>query len=103
MWVYLRMTDNQFIEILPNGRDEPAPDREANAINHFCLQVDSMIETEKALDALGIVMTTTPQVGLDGNWQCWIEDPDGNRIEFMQIMSGCMQEVAIRRMQETGK
>ncbi len=103
MLVYLRMTDDQFVEIFPEGRDERAPDRNANAINHFCLQVESMEETVIALKKLDIKLTAGPNVGLDGNWQCWIEDPDGNRIEFMQMMPGCMQEVAIKRIQETRK
>jgi lactoylglutathione lyase len=103
MLVYLRMTDDQFIEIFPQGRDERAPDKDANAINHFCLQVDSMAQTAAQLDALGIVMTTKPKIGLDGNWQCWIEDPDGNRIEFMQMTPGCMQEAAIKRITATGQ
>jgi hypothetical protein len=24
-------------------------------------------------------------IGLDGNWQAWVKDPDGNAIEFMQL------------------
>ncbi|MGL4489733.1 MAG: VOC family protein [Rhizobiaceae bacterium] len=103
MLVYLRMTDDQFIEIFPEGRDERAPDRNANAINHFCLQVDNMLDTVAALDTLGIRRTSGPNLGLDGNWQCWIEDPDGNRIEFMQMMPGCSQEVAVKRIRDTGK
>ena len=27
------------------------------------------------------------KLGADGNYQCWVVDPDGNRIEFMQITS----------------
>ena len=31
----------------------------------------------------------------DLNWQAWIEDPDGNRIELMQMMPDCLQLAAI--------
>lgn len=102
MLVYLRMTDDQFIEIFPGGEGEVAPGWNANAINHFCLQVDDMQATAADLTARGIPFLREPKVGLDGNWQCWVSDPDGNRIEFMQMMPGCMQEVAIARLQKKG-
>ena len=37
-------------------------------------------------------------MGLDRNRQCWIEDPDGNRIEFMQMSPESMQAEAIKRL-----
>jgi catechol 2,3-dioxygenase-like lactoylglutathione lyase family enzyme len=36
----------------------------------------------------GISFLVEPQLGLDGNRHCWIGDPDGNHIEFMQMMLG---------------
>jgi lactoylglutathione lyase len=100
MLVYLRMTDDQFIEIFPGGEGDIAPGWNANAINHFCLEVDDMKATAADLVARGIPFLLEPKVGLDGNWQCWINDPDGNRIEFMQMMPGCMQEEAITRLRK---
>jgi lactoylglutathione lyase len=43
-------------------------------------------------------LTTEPKLGLDGNRQAWFEDPDGNRIELMQMLPGNMQEAAIKRL-----
>ena len=37
-------------------------------------------------------------MGADYNHQAWIEDPDGNRIELMQMMPKAMQLEAIRTM-----
>jgi lactoylglutathione lyase len=37
--------------------------------------------------------------GLDGNRQSWLEDPDGNRIELMEMAPDCLQHRAIRRLQ----
>jgi len=37
-------------------------------------------------------------MGADNNLQAWIADPDGHRIELMQIMPGCMQAEAIARL-----
>jgi lactoylglutathione lyase len=33
----------------------------------------------------GLKIEGEPTRGLDGNFQYWIADPDGNRIELMQI------------------
>ena len=98
MLVYLRMTDTQYIEIFPGGQGAIAPEWGDTAINHFCLQVADIQATAADLRARGIKFLVEPQLGLDGNWQCWISDPDGNRIEFMQMMPGCMQELAIKRL-----
>ena len=33
----------------------------------------------------GVEIDVMPRQGKDLNWQMWIRDPDGNRIEIMQI------------------
>jgi lactoylglutathione lyase len=96
--VYLRITDTQFVELFPGGVGDRAPERDATAMNHICLQVESVELAAAALRKLGVTITTEPKLGLDGNMQCWLEDPDGNRIELMQMLPGNMQEEAIRRM-----
>ena len=46
LWlVYLRITDTQFLELFPGGKGSRAPDREATAINHFCLECDDLDAT----------------------------------------------------------
>ena len=80
LWlVYLRITDTQFLELFPDGQGDRAPDQNTTA------------------DA-GVKLTVEPKMGRDGNRQCWIEDPDGNRIEFMQMSPSSMQVEAIRRL-----
>ena len=55
-----------------------------------------------ALREAGIALTVEPKTGRDNNRQCWIEDPDGNRIEFMQMSDGSMQAAAIERLRRMG-
>jgi lactoylglutathione lyase len=99
LWlVYLRITDTQFLELFPGGEGERAPGSNATAVNHFCLESRNLEATAAALRLAGIPLTVEPKVGADGNRQCWIEDPDGNRIEFMEMMPGSMQMEAIRRL-----
>lgn len=99
LWlVYLRITDTQFLELFPGGEGERAPGPERTAVNHFCLECTDIHATADALRAAGVALTVEPKMGADRNWQCWIEDPDGNRIEFMQMAADAMQVEAIRRI-----
>jgi lactoylglutathione lyase len=96
--VYLRITDTQFLELFPDGDGAKAPGWEQTAMHHICLAVADMDATAADLTARGVSFAIQPKLGLDGNRQCWIEDPDGNRIEFMQMLAGNMQEAAIERL-----
>jgi lactoylglutathione lyase len=99
LWlVYLRITDTQFLELFPGGQGSRAPGSETTAVNHFCLESDDLDVTAERLKQAGVRLTVEPKMGLDGNRQCWIEDPDGNRIEFMQMSPESMQAKAIRRL-----
>lgn len=70
-WIqYLKVADGMFIELF-YGSPQPAPQ---GSYSHLCLEVDA-----------------GPSLGKDGNWQCWSHDPDGNRIEFMQISPDSLQ------------
>ncbi|MGN7295460.1 VOC family protein [Rhizobium sp. SAFR-030] len=96
LWlVYLRVTDNQFVELFLDGIGERAPGADTTGYNHLCLSVPDIETSVTELQAAGIDLTRPKVLGLDGNWQCWIEDPDGHRIEIMQMMPDSMQSKAI--------
>jgi catechol 2,3-dioxygenase-like lactoylglutathione lyase family enzyme len=40
--VYLRITDDQYLEIFPGAVQDSAPGPETNGINHFCLVVEDI-------------------------------------------------------------
>ena len=43
LWlVYLRITDDQYLEVFPEAVGDRAPEREANGLNHICLEVDGI-------------------------------------------------------------
>ena len=96
--VYLRITDTQVVELFPGGEGTRAPNRDATAINHICLEVACVDDAAGHLRKIGVKLTAEPKLGLDGNRQAWFEDPDGNRIELMQMLPGNMQEEAIKRL-----
>jgi catechol 2,3-dioxygenase-like lactoylglutathione lyase family enzyme len=93
--VYIQVAPTYFIELFPGGHGE-------NTIgtlgyNHFCLLVDDLAATLQELAERGLPIKGEPVRGQDTNWQYWLEDPDGNRIELMQIMAGSPQAEADAR------
>ena len=101
--VYLRITDDQYLELFPDGVGDRAPGRDATAVNHICLGVDDIDSVVAQIKQAGIKLTAEKKMGADYNYQAWIEDPDGNRIELMQMMPNCMQLEAIKRMKVEAK
>jgi lactoylglutathione lyase len=100
--VYLRITDTQFLEIFPGADAERAPGWNDNAITHICLEVDDLDRVVADIEAAGIKLIIEKKTALDRNRQAWIEDPDGNRLELMQIAPNSMQVEAIRRLKVEG-
>lgn len=86
--VYIQITAGHFIELFPDAQDaprEPPPLDPQASYNHFCLVVDDLAATLKELAGRGLEINGSPTEGLDTNLQFWLKDPDGNRIELMQI------------------
>src|SRR5262245_16708342 len=101
LWLlYLRVTDTQYPEVFPDGEGDRAAEREAVGYNHMCFEVPDIEQTVRELEALGIPLIRPKIKAADGNWQTWIEDPDGHRIELMQMAEDSLQLKAIRRMHE---
>ena len=80
--------DGTFLEFFyPKGQKvEPL-----KADHHFALITDDIFETERLLDAHGVEILSRPQIVRDGNWQLWCRDPNGYRVEIMQISPNCPQ------------
>ena len=103
LWiVYLRVTDDQYIELFPDGVGERSAGATITGINHICLGVDDIDLVIGQLKAAGVKLTADKKMGVDHNFQAWIEDPDGNRLELMQLTDRAMQLEAIRNMKAGG-
>lgn len=98
--VYLQIAPGHFIELFPGAAQVgPQPGRDAG-YNHFCLLVDDIQATVRQLEARGLPIEGAPTKGLDNNYQYWVTDPDGNRIELMQIMAESPHSAADARWSE---
>ncbi len=62
----------------------PTPAARA-ALCHLCLLTGDLHATVEQLRQADIAIDREPKVSMDGNWQAWIHDPDGNAIELMQL------------------
>ena len=96
--VYLRITDEQYLEVFPGAENDRAPGWDANGMNHMCLAVEDIDAVVKRIEAAGITLLLPLKMAVDGNRQAWIEDPDGNRIELMEMDANSLQLKAIARL-----
>jgi len=92
-WIeYLKVSDGQFIELFyTKDSFEPLPMWKNKHYVHLCLAVDDIHAVAKVIVDAGYNLEIAPNKGSDNNWQCWTCDPDGNAIEFMQIMPDSLQ------------
>ena len=89
-WIeYLMVPDGRFIELFHPGA-EGIPEI-GNSYLHLCLEVDDCAAAVQELEGKGIEIVTKMKQGRDGNLQAWIKDPDGRRIEIMQLTESSAQ------------
>ncbi len=88
LWiVYLKAGNGSFIELFPVEVTTPSQ----GSYVHFCLSVDDLSATLEELRIRGMDCPGEPNRGKDGNLQYWIADPEGNKVELMQIMPDSLQ------------
>lgn len=94
--VYMRFDDKTYLELFPGG-DGPV-DTQATGVNHLCLTVDDIEVAETHLQSVGIPLESPRRDvrGVDRNRGMWVVDPDGNRIEIMEMAANCIQYEAIK-------
>ena len=105
-WIaYLRITDELYIELLPGGKGR-AGDQQAAGLNHLCLTTPDIEMTARELEKAGVPLVSPldpSKRGVDHNRGMWIVDPDGNRIEIMEMAANCVQYEALATLKRTGQ
>ena len=93
-WIeYIKICKGQFIELFYGGSASEDAGL-MSGYSHLCLEVEDIQSLAQTLKSKGITIDAGPNQGIDKNWQCWVKDPDGNRIEMMQISSESPQAKA---------
>jgi len=82
--VYVWAGGHQFIELFYS---QPGQEKTQGGIghNHMCFAVDDIEAAADNIVRTGHPLDTAPRSGKDHNLQAWTHDPDGNRIELMQL------------------
>jgi lactoylglutathione lyase len=86
--VYVEFAPGQFVELFPGGKqplEPPAVPGEAIRYEHYCVLVDDLDATLAHLASHGVTPASPPRTGRAGQRLAFIADPDGNRIELMEI------------------
>jgi len=113
--IYLRVTDTQFVELFDDAQGANPPFG-ANGLDHFCFNVDNLEQVVGDLLDKGLKVyrwfenngvpelrsmgTGAIVLGPDGNKQAWLRDPDGNRVELIEMLAGNLQAAALSRLRE---
>ena len=89
--VYMYIGDGQFIELFYGDKNGERA-RGNIGYEHICLETLDIHKTADNIVKTGNPLDAAPDVKNDGNWQCWTHDPDGNRIEIMQMNADSLQK-----------
>ncbi len=85
-WIeYLKVAPGQFVELFHGGKNKAEAVNDAIGMDHVCFEVEDIQVIAAQLKKNGVTLDVEPTRGKDRNFQCWAKDPDGNRIEFMQL------------------
>ena len=94
IWIiYLELGNGSFIELF-DKEDATTPNPPKNEhfnYLHFALEVEDIHALKEELLQKGVEIDRGPTLGVEGTWQMWTHDPDGNQIEWMQYTEASMQ------------
>jgi lactoylglutathione lyase len=83
--VYLHLGGRQFVELFYDGTRDNPWNPALRGFNHICFEVGDIHKAAEHITGAGYKLDSPPVQGCDLNWQAWVTDPDGIRIELMQI------------------
>ncbi|MDR1904423.1 MAG: VOC family protein [Treponema sp.] len=99
--IYIYIAPYQFIEIFPGGTEEAVQDRQcAIGHSHICYEVDDLAAYQEEVRARGAPIDVELKTGFSKCLQFWTHDPDGNRMEFMQLPPESLQFQAVARIMD---
>lgn len=85
--MFLEFAKGQHIEIFTGGTARTAIPPKAIGYQHFCLIVDDIDEALRHLADMNVFPERPPREGRANYLIAFINDPDGNPIELMQLRS----------------
>lgn len=84
--VYLHVSEGQYLELCLGGDERPVFDDGKNiGVRHISFTVDDLINTKKEMEERGVKFDSEILNTLDHNINAWLFDPEGNKLEIVQI------------------
>ncbi|OGV49249.1 MAG: hypothetical protein A2X49_10045 [Lentisphaerae bacterium GWF2_52_8] len=85
--IYFDTGAGTFIEVF----EEPGLIAKNTGIVHFCLETNDIDTLISSLRESGI-QCSDKKLGCDKSYQAWVQDPDGNKIEFHEYTEESFQK-----------
>jgi len=87
--VYLHISQKQYLELCLGGGKRPVfDDAKSVGFRHLCFIVDDLANTKKELEEKGIAFDSEILTLRDRNLTAYLFDPDGNKIELVELQPG---------------
>ncbi|MCI8623205.1 MAG: VOC family protein [Provencibacterium sp.] len=97
-FIYISVAPGQFIEIFSGGTKEMEEGKDLIGHCHICYEVADIKAAYEELKAKGAPLDTEIKTGRSLCLQFWTHDPDGNKIELMQLPPESWQAQANARL-----
>ena len=97
--IYVYAAPGQFIEIFTGGKSPAGEGGDLIGHCHMCYEVEDAAAACEELRRRGAPIDVELKEGKSKCLQFWTHDPDGNRVELMQLPPESLQAQAIARLQ----
>lgn len=87
--IYVRIAKGQFLELIGNM---PHEEKGKTGFGHLCLHTDDIYAAHKELTEKGLTPTDV-EMGAARCLKFYLDDPEGNTIEMMQLLPDSMQTI----------
>lgn len=91
--VYIHISNGQYLELCLGGETRPEfDDLKSIGTRHICFTVENIENSKKEMEERGVKFDSSILDTRDHNKNLWLFDPDGNKIEIVQIQPGSPQK-----------
>lgn len=99
LWlIYVWAGNGTILEFFPGGSDPLVLGPTSQGYAHISLAVDDLAAFVRDARVRGLAAEGEPKRGADGNLGFWVTDPDGTRIELMELAPDGLQRRAMRAL-----
>ena len=101
--VYLYIAPGQYLELFSDGTREGITGPDVIGICHLCLMTGDIRRSYDRVKTAGGPLDSEIRRGKSQCWMFWTHDPDGTRIEVMEMPPESFQAQADKRFEQNGQ